>query len=228
MGELFCDYVTGMFTVEQWEDSLAEQSFAEFGLMAQAGYHEAGHAVLQYALGAGPTLVQLKTTIKEDAAGDRSIAYGGVSFTAKKWHERANRYAVAGEYHPVVVSLGIILAAGAAAERKYCLEAGAPVRVAFGSQNDCLNIDFIAERLEARGRNPDAYRRLIWRRAQLALEEPEIWSAVNELAGWLNDCYWPTDDDVGVHEDSMPGRKARAIIKKAGVCRGMQLPARLG
>jgi hypothetical protein len=227
MEELFCGYDTGMFTIEPWQNSLAEDSFAEVGSMAQAGYHEAGHAVLQYAMGAGPSRVQLRVTIKKDADGDLFIAHGGVSYLSKNWHERANRYACAGEYHPLIVCIGTIFAAGAAAERKYCLASGAPVRVAFGSQNDHSNIDFIAKRLEANGRNPDSYRRLIWRRAQLALEDSTIWGAVTELAEWLNDCYWPTDEDIGTHESEMPGGTARAIIRKAGVLRGMQLPVRL-
>jgi len=72
-----------------------------------------------------------------------------------------------------------------------------------------------------------AYRRLVWRRAQLALESPAIWGAVETLAMVLNELYWPDSEEVGEHECTMPGATARAIIRRAGVHPGMELPKKL-
>jgi len=72
-----------------------------------------------------------------------------------------------------------------------------------------------------------AYRRLVWRRAQLALESPAIWGAVETLAMVLNELYWPDSEEVGEHECTMPGATARAIIRRAGVHPGIELPKKL-
>jgi len=69
-----------------------------------------------------------------------------------------------------------------------------------------------------------AFRRFVWRRAQIALEDTTIWDAVEQLAEFLNDEYWPEDEEVGTHEGWISGREARAFLKRAGIHPYMELP----
>jgi hypothetical protein len=73
------------------------------------------------------------------------------------------------------------------------------------------------------GQDGAAYQEMVWRRAQLALENEAIWEAVSELAEYLNEFFWPEEEEVGEHERTMPGPMARAMIRRAGVEPGMKL-----
>jgi hypothetical protein len=72
-------------------------------------------------------------------------------------------------------------------------------------------------------RNGWAFPRLVWRRAQLALEHPMVWSAVSALAEhlWWN---WPDDEDVREHKYICPGARVRSIIRATGMRPSMELP----
>ena len=74
MDAIFCDYDIGMFTLEPHDKSEGGQFMKFETAKSRAAYHEAGHAVLKYALGLGLTRIFLRTTIAEDESGNASKA----------------------------------------------------------------------------------------------------------------------------------------------------------
>ena len=74
MDAIFCDYDIGMFTLEPHDESEGGQFMKFETAKSRAAYHEAGHAVLKYALGLGLTRIFLRTTIAEDESGNASKA----------------------------------------------------------------------------------------------------------------------------------------------------------
>jgi hypothetical protein len=224
MDAIFCDSHTGMFTLEPHDESAAAQFMKFETHKSRAAYHEAGHAVLKYALGVGLTRIFLRTTIAEDENGDLGIVYHGMVTSPKLDVETQRRL------HPDVLAAGVSTAAGPAAERMWCMLRGHPVRTRYGSEGDHALIDRLAAPLEKIfGRSRPAFRRLVWRRAQLALAAPVIWNGVEQLAEYLSDTCWPDNDEqVGMYEDSLSGREARAFLKKLGIKPHMEMPRTLG
>ena len=217
MNKLFCAYHVGMFANEPLKDSpLAYSPLACFFEAQATSFHEAGHAVMAYALGLGCTRIELNATIK----GDR-VGYHGAAHSNRAAVQRCNRRLVEGRYCPELLAEGIFTAAGPAAERKHCLEAGWPIRALHFATGDHESISNIAKRLEwIGGRNRDAFRRLVWRQAQLSLEVETIWQAVCEVAERLNDLWTEMEGDDAT-KATMPGAEARAIMRRAGVRAGM-------
>ena len=223
MNAIFCDYDTGMFTLEPHDESEAAQFMKFETHKSRAAYHEAGHAVLRYALGLGLTRIFSRTTIAEDENGDLGIVYHGMVTSPKLEIETQRRL------HPDVLAVGVSTAAGPAAELKWCVLRGHPVRTLNGSDDDHAYIDRFGSLIEKLGRNRVAFRRLVWRRAQLALEAPVIWNAIEQLAEFLSDTCWPdNDEEVGTYEDSLSGREARAFLKKLEIKPFMEMPTTLG
>ena len=224
MDAILCDYDTGMFTLEPHDKSAAGQFMKFETHKSRAAYHEAGHAVLKYALGLGLTRIFLRTTIAEDENGDLGIVYHGKTTSPKLDIETQRRL------HPDVLAAGVSTAAGPAAELKWCVLRGHPVRTQYGSDGDHALIDHLGAQIEKIfGRNRLAFRRLVWRRAQLALEAPVIWNAVEQLAEYLSDTCWPVNnEEVGTYEDSLSGRRARAFLKKLGIEPYMEMPKTFG
>jgi len=216
MDGILCDYDTGMFALEPHDEPVAHDMLAHLIEQQKAAYHEAAHAALSHALGHGLSSISLMTTIIEQD-GRKTIGYHGK--TGAKWGTGrvTISYHSPRQFLPVALVSGIVTAAGPAAERKYCLLNHLPVRVQLAAEGDHVIIERLAVKLEREGRSRAAFHRFIWRRAQLALEDPTIWGAVTELGETLNNSYWPGSSDVGKHRCTMPGEEARDILEAAGV-----------
>jgi hypothetical protein len=222
MDGLFCNYSTGMLA-DQPLDETQGAWVMHLSEMDAAAYHEAGHAVVYYALGLGVEKIGMRTRIICDHENNKSTVYGGKCYATKTWNERLNRALRAGRYSWEIVAMGIGLAAGTAAERKCSLFNQHALRSLHAAEDDRWLIDYAASRLIQDGRNPDAFRHLIWRQAQVILEDPVIWQAVDELAMNLE---WPHDEEVGDHEEILDGPTARRWIREVGVRPGMLVPKR--
>jgi hypothetical protein len=178
-------------------------------------WHEAGHAVIGYWLGLGCAQIELMASPR----GDDMVAYHGAVHQARATLARANARLKVGRYCAELLADAIFSAAGPAAERKHCLAVGQPIRALLYASGDHAAIENVSKRIayvEGRRWTRDAFCRLAWRRAQLALEDPTIWSAVGAVAERLNDM-WGWMEDEGSPQASMPGDEARAIMRRAGV-----------
>jgi hypothetical protein len=222
MKGIFCDYAKGMFANDPRNED--EVPFiAHWAEMEETQYHEAGHAVVAFALSGGVDGIGLRINNVLGKDGKVGMIYSGVCYQTKSWNKQINWAVREGFYRWELLAFGIEMAAGAAAERKYCLSADRPLRTRETAESDHLKIDHVAMRLGERGRDPRAFERLVWRRAQLILEDPLIWSAVDELASALGGC-WRDGDELGVHEELVDGESVRAWIREAGVHAGMLHP----
>jgi hypothetical protein len=211
----FCNYDEGMFTQEPWELPTELNIVAHMEQREATQFHEAGHAAIQYVLGLGISNIELGIT-KTIAEENEVYSYHGKSIQSKSVFTRLVRRLDKGDFCAEVLAHGIASAAGPAAERKYYLTRGAPIRTFMASEGDHVSIDYAAKNLERQGRNRFAYRRLVWRRAQLALENETIWSAIEDLADILSH-YFPLGEAVGTETETVPGATARAIMRRKGV-----------
>jgi hypothetical protein len=209
MRDYYCSYEQGMFSTEP--------AGARDGLYFHQAlaFHEAGHAVCGYALGFGCSRIVMSEDIDETRA-QAACAY----FGARRAQRRVYAALRAGGYSPLLARRAVVCAAGAAAERRFDLESALPLRTLSGAVDDHREIEAIAERLSsAAGRNPLAFRRMIWRQAQRMMMQPAVWRATQDLAARLaallpapgatpraSKCY-----------ATLEGAAARAIIRRAGV-----------
>lgn len=221
-------YDEGMFTSEP--PCRLTQLFGEIAAVGATCHREAGHVVLDYALGAGVGDIQLRVTNTPRPSGEGFEAshHGMVSHT-KEFRERVENSLRHGSYDRTLLAYGVSAAAGPAAERKFCHSEGLAIRTRGGSDGDEHAIDKTCIALAMAGRSPAAYRRLVWRWAQMALENKQIWEAVSELALQLED-YWPddpADNDIGVKSGGasafgvMPSKAVEDTMRKAGAYPGI-------
>jgi hypothetical protein len=212
----FCDYKAGMCGDSDARlDPLPRREMI--------AYHEAGHAVISYALGFGCSEICLTTETKYE---------GGKWQTRDHAHHKPNQKAVhkidrrrsRRRFNTRLLALGVMTAAGPAAQRSFCQARGYPPSN-FTYEDDREVLDLLAESIATAARSRfarSAYRRLVWRRAQMALTEPRIWRAICELGRALNDGHWPADvRETGTKTGTMCGATARSIIRKAGIFPGM-------
>ncbi len=205
---IFCPYFEGMFSNE---DRMDDKRLEYWSDQRATAYHEAGHAVASYAQGLGCGRIELSTI--RPAPG--MIAHKGEFFSPVYHHRRVNRQTKRGEFDSSVLAAGVVFAAGPAAERKFCMIEDLPVRALGHSQRDHDTIDAVACRLAlVGGRWRFAYRRLVWRRAQLLVDDETVWLAVIALSQALIHLWLEADDVV------MYGPTARAIMRRAGVTNG--------
>ncbi|WP_147262825.1 hypothetical protein [Roseiarcus fermentans] len=184
-------------------------------------YHEAGHAVVRCALGLGISRIEIKID------GSSGRVYGTQRW--KRSFASAKRRLLAGARNAgdlrLFIAIGISSAAGMAAERKLAILDGtplAPEAAAKGglvSDHDYWNIENI-EKMLARWRRPFAFERLVWSRAQTAMDDPRVWAAVEGIAEELS-IGWDDADRDDVY--TMNGQRARAIMRSHGVRPGMAL-----
>lgn len=212
----FCDYHEGMFASESSklsanipQDRVAREAVA---------FHESGHAVMQHALGLGCSGITLVITrVMRDW---KELTYcSGTCASDEALDRRLRAEIEQGRFNDGVLAHGVATAAGPAAERKYYLLNGLPFRMLGAAGSDRNSIDSADVKLASAGRKRFAYRRLVWRRAQLALENEFIWNAVQELANALKN-YWPTGKRLGDETGTMQGAVAQAIMRRAGVFPG--------
>jgi len=213
----FCDYHEGMFASES--SSKLNANIPQDRVAREAvAFHESGHAVLQYALGLGCSGITLIVTkVRRDW---KELTYcSGMSASDEAVDQRLRAEIEHGRFNDGVIAHGVATAAGPAAERKYYLLNGLPFRMLGATRSDRNSIDSADVKLASAGRRRFAYRRLVWRRAQLALENDAIWNAVEELAAALNN-YWPAGKRLGEETGTMQGAVAQAIMRRAGVFPG--------
>jgi hypothetical protein len=196
-----CDYRTGMLSLEphhEVTDNLSEY----VGQVQSVTHHEAGRAVVGYALGCGLARIVMCRQITGDENKDLITGFSGKLYPTVIWDRRAHRALNSGRFNWNLLAYGIKAAAGPAAECKYCIADDFPVRTQETAKFDYFNIDLAAKSLQNSGRNPEAYRRLVWRQAKKAMDEPTIWRAVVELAYKL-ESFLPDNEEVGRHERVM-------------------------
>ena len=123
----FCDYETGMLTLEPRGDG-EELAFTHFNEMYATAFHEAGHAVVQYALGVGLPRLGMRIRVELNEDNNRTIGYAGKVYVTEAMNREVNLALDSGKFCWVVLAAGIRAVAGPAAERKYCIADGVPVR----------------------------------------------------------------------------------------------------
>ena len=223
MARLSCDYFEGMFANEPRVEHTSEffGNLADhIGQREATQHHEAGHAVLMYALGLGCAGVSLTLETKHLPDGSRTTAYSGCANRRKTWVSHVGRLINRGSLTAEVIAEGVAFAAGAAAERKYRLSANVSLSMLGATESDHHRIEGVAKTLQfTGGHDRYAYEEMVWSRAQQALEIDVIWNAVEALAESLR---WPWEaDEVGVFTETMAGPTARAIMRRLGVRPGI-------
>lgn len=203
-------YFQGMFANEPDRSGLASYLHA----VEATCHHEAAHAVAAYVF--GHPIYSIGVCAEYDDTLE-SVAFGGEVVDAKR-PVRVDR-----SYCSRYFQLGTIFAAGAAGERRYRYDTGAPMRMLGGTECDHRNIDTIGKMLEWKhGRSRFAYQRLVWFAAQRMMQQQDVWAAVSELAEWL---YFAVCDEIpeepGVHWAFVSPRDAHSIFRQAGLQRGM-------
>ena len=214
--QCFCNYETGMCG-----ESKAGLDASRFREMV--AYHEAGHAVISYALGFGCSEICLTTETKYEGGRWQTRDHAHYNPNQKAVH-KIDRRRSRRRFNTRLFALGVMTAAGPAAQRSFCEARGYPPSN-FTNEDDREVLALLAESIATPARSRfarSAYRRLVWRRAQIALTEPRIWRAVCELGRALNDGHWPADvRETGSKTGTMCGATARSIIRKAGIFPGM-------
>jgi hypothetical protein len=219
--ETFCDYhhctlANGSLDAPNFRRVRLEPAICK----GATACHEAAHAVLSYALGFGVESVSVGVTI--------GLREGRKTYTLRGEYRgdmaRFNRLVPAGDdlaYSPGLLAADVVSAGGPAAEQRYYAEQGAPVAALGDGAGRYGRFDDVARSLPFYGSGkPVAYRRLVWRRAQAALENETIWCAVACLARELFDLF-PETDDLAERGQTINGKEAVAIVREAGVRPGI-------
>jgi hypothetical protein len=212
-----CDYKTGMFSNEP----RLEHIFAIAHELERAAYHEAGHAVLGYALGDGLTGIGLYADVIE-VDGERRMGVGGICRECRNIKNVSNSRIRRRRLDDRVIAYAISIAAGPAAERKFNILTQEPRRTIFGSEGDHDKLGRIRGGIVPYVAPLFDLTECAWRLAQDALETDLIWDAVSVLADERNCCYSPEyDDGPGEYRSEMPGVWARAILHQCGIRPGV-------
>lgn len=208
-------YSEGMFAHSP--EPISDGEALMFG--ERIAYHEAGHAVVGYALGLGCTRIQMRETY---FPLERQKAPSGCYYITREAARNSTTLIQRGKYHPTLARIAIMSAAGPAAELKYCQENELPARILGGSESDHRSIEAIGKRISnCDGRSRHAFEELAWRGACRMLNRPEIWNAVYELSQALFDLFSELYEDETPHQHSvfetLPGSQARAIMHRCGI-----------
>ncbi|MEJ0093144.1 MAG: hypothetical protein WDN46_06860 [Methylocella sp.] len=232
---LHCSYHDGMFSHEpRWEsrggksDGFLRALEHSYEIEATC-FHEAGHAVIDYALGMGCASVSIEANYAIQADGKLGVRYGGLAMPSARMAQKSGRQIKRNVWNEAILIFGVVNCAGPAAERKFRFLHDMPQRLLFASEGDHSNVDAAGKRLEMSGRCSFAYRRLTWRVAQRYLDQEAVWGAIEVLADELN-LEWSRVDPDGTEEQPkagdqikavVDGRRARTLMRRAGVRPGM-------
>jgi hypothetical protein len=209
MRDFYCSYEQGMFATEP------AGARDELHFHQALAFHEAGHAVCGYALGFGCSRIVMSETC-DDAGAHAACAY----FSAHRAQARLYAARRNGRYTAILARHAIVCAAGPAAERRFYIERGLPIRTLSGAIDDHREIEATGARIASvDARNPLAFRRLIWRRTQRLIARPAVWRAVEDLAAELARLLPPPDavDAASKSYAAIEGPGVRAIMRRAGV-----------
>jgi hypothetical protein len=210
-GSAFCTYEQGMFP-EKLHRSLGDRPFDVFFEQEAVAIHEAGHAVAARLLGIEFESVELKM---EPIEGGSKLSGACVA------QEDGRRLHLPNDYGTFYRVHGIITLAGPAAERKYRQFQNLPMNKGNGDDHD--NFDTcMGKHLEiAAGRRSDAFRRLIWRRAQTMMEVEQVWNAVFDLAlhltGLMEEELGWTDEAPPTTTVSLPWSAVTDAVHRSGL-----------
>jgi hypothetical protein len=141
MARLPCDYFEGTFAYEPRVEHGHEFVDDHIVVMEATQYHEAGHAVLMYALGLGCTGVSLTQETKHLPDESMGVTYGGCANGRKTWVSHVGRLVNRGSLTAEVIAQGVASAAGPAAERKYRLSAGVSLSMRGATEGDHHKIE---------------------------------------------------------------------------------------
>jgi hypothetical protein len=201
----------------------ATEGFAtEWVEMESACHHEAGHAIVAYALGIGieHATVFRRITWRD---GNQYFGYGGrVDFKRGRYADPNN--ILRHKYRQAHFREGVLTAAGPAAERRRLLEGQSPQRSLFSSCGDHETIDAIGKALAMKGRCRFAYRRLVWYAALKCISIDQIWEAIEELAEDIADelaCAEDEHPDSDFHEGKLETDHIHRICRRHKIKRGM-------
>jgi hypothetical protein len=224
--QLQCDFHTGTRTYSSGSKNI-DPFLATIRDMNLVAIHEAGHAVVQVALGFGC----LGISLTEIDLGDGTFGLDGTCFPKKDRNRRlARRVFGKGILDDSAYAYGVTVAAGPAAERKYRLSDDIPFDAPdtetlfkFAAENvfgDEQAIEFVAKALEVKSNHDRrAYQEEVWRRAKQAMENETIWNAVENLSGELSLAWGDGQDEDGTV--TILGPRVRRIVRQSGVVPGM-------
>jgi hypothetical protein len=211
-----CGYHDGMFSRGPRDETGPQRYFIEYDALK---YHEAGHAVLGYALGFGLTELVLHEDVVSIDDETNSYAIHGLCNGRVEARDEINQLVRRGILNERVVNHALWSAAGPAAERKYNILQKIPPHQLRASEGDHQAISVIRNGLCYRLDPYFDIEEEAWRRAQDALEIDVIWSAVDRLAGELE---MPCHDDVpGKYSEVYLGASVRAWLRRWGIRPGM-------
>jgi len=202
MTSVACDYTAGMFADEP-AAPLTTPVMADV-----VAFHEAGHAVVGFALGLPCDRIRLVKTTRRGADGGMEAQLSGCTRRGgEEYRQRLRRGLDQGILDDVATGHAVASAAGPAAERKYRILTGLALDMRDATGGDRRSVEMIAK---ATGQGQSLYE-AVWRRAQDMLDGPTFWCAVEELAAALGE-YWPAGDEVGTFTGEMPGREVHAVV----------------
>jgi|GEM_PF-3561534 hypothetical protein len=183
--------------------------------------HEAGHAVLSYALGLGCS--NIECVVETELLDGKEVCFISGSFgwniiKVIKARNNINKYG----YGKSALTLGMIQAAGAAAERKYCINSGLTLRSNEYVWDDNNAIDSIDKILTLKGRKTAyAYHRHVWKLTQKAMDQCNIWQAILEIVERFDYYSIEKSEKESLSVEVVSGAALRAIMHKAGVFPGI-------
>ncbi len=187
--------------------------------------HEAGHAVICYAVGLGCGEIALTAHILSKGA------YGGTDGESGSGMKAGNRTGDAfhrGEFNQLLLGNAVLAMAGMAAERKAMIGLGVPPHVAAGASGDRALWNDVAKIYvrQDRRRTKFAFAARVWRIVQDAVDDPRIWQAVLHIARRLFEGLSATTfrKRKAKIRHALPGRAAVATMLRHGVRAGMLQP----
>ena len=209
----YCSYAEGMFSADKAPPpSMADMLYERLA----ACTHEAGHAVAGHLLGQGCSYIKISVRYRRDLDGVADgFAYTGCAQSSRSIGRRLNKDLKIGDFSPALAVDGIVTSAGPAAERRFRLDTGLPLRLVDATIGDHDRISTVARRLAENGRSGLAYCRMVWWLSQKLVSNATFWDCVAEIADCLNAGLELEED----HTDTdfvVPGPTARAMMNRHG------------
>ncbi len=170
-------------------------------------YHEAGHAVVGYALGlgcAGITVYKTTAPERDYVGGSAKLSQATVKGLMRQGQEDG------------IISYAICCQSGRAAQSRLCREQNLPF-VPDGSTNDDDVLLWFT-----RTSGSDALTKFAWPAAQKTIEDRRIWSAICAVAFWFSPKVRFLAKETE-HRVFMHGAIARAIMRRSGVDEKMKI-----